>query len=92
MNTREFKFANGDTVREKITGFQGVITGTAFYLTGCNSHLVTTKPKDEFSEPISLWYDDGRLELIESTTVKETEVQDKKPGADWLPNVGKKGY
>ena len=64
MITKTFEFSNGDVVREKITGFTGTITGTAFYLTGCNSYLVTAKPKDEFSEPNAIWYDEGRLELI----------------------------
>ena len=69
MITKTFEFSNGDVVREKITGFTGTITGTAFYLTGCNSYLVTAKPKDEFSEPNAIWYDEGRLELIEKQQI-----------------------
>lgn len=69
MITKTFEFSNGDVVREKITGFTGTITGTAFYLTSCNSYLVTAKPKDEFSEPNAIWYDEGRLELIEKQQI-----------------------
>lgn len=87
---KEFEFKNGDEVKEKVTGFKGVITGTAFYLTGCNQYLVTAKPKDEFSEPVALWYDEGRLEFLENK-VKPEAVKGKEKGSDKIPNVGRIG-
>ena len=92
MITKTFEFSNGDVVREKITGFTGTITGTAFYLTGCNSYLVTAKPKDEFSEPNAIWYDEGRLELIESNRFTEKDVEAVDNGCDILPPHGRRGY
>jgi hypothetical protein len=91
MIQREFKFENGSKVREKITGFTGTITGTAFYLTGCNQYLVTAKPKDEFSEPTALWYDEGRLELVVEKVFTEADVQSKDTGCDRAPNCGSRG-
>lgn len=41
----KFKFKHGQTVKEKITGFQGVITGVVSYITGCNQYLVVAKAK-----------------------------------------------
>jgi hypothetical protein len=77
MAKKEFKFENGVEVTEKVTGFTGIITGTAFYLTGCAQHLVTAKTKDEFSEAVSNWYDDGRLEYKgPGITAKEVESED----------------
>lgn len=64
MVTKEFKFKNGDKVIEKVTGFTGTITGTCFYLTGCNQYLITAKTKDEFSQAKVVWYDEGRIEYI----------------------------
>lgn len=91
MIKKEFKFSNGDKVKEKITGFAGVITGTCFYLTGCSQYLVTTKPKDEFSEPTSLWYDEGRLEFIENS-FSEIDVKAVDNGCDIVPLQGKRGF
>lgn len=91
MITKNFKFTNGDSVREKITGFSGIITGTCFYLTGCNQYLITAKPKDEFSEPIALWYDEGRIELLEKNYVSENDVSSEADGFDIIPNKGKRG-
>lgn len=90
MHTKTFLFSNGDEVKEKITGFTGVITGTAFYLTGCNSYLVTAKPKDEFSEPTALWYDEGRLDLVGKKFTEE-QVKAVDNGCDMLPSQGRKG-
>lgn len=91
MTTKEFKFTNGDQVKEKITGFTGTITGTCFYLTGCSQYLVTARPKDEFSEPIGLWYDEGRLELIKEEQFSEHDVKSEDNGFDILPNRGERG-
>ena len=92
MTTKTFKFSNGDQVKEKITGFSGTITGTCFYLTGCNQYLVTAKPKDEFSEPQALWYDEGRLELVEKNKFSEDDVKAVDNGCDILPNRGQRGF
>lgn len=90
MVTKEFKFANGDEVIEKITGFKGIITGSVFYLTGCNQYLITSKWSDKGKEPIALWYDEGRLDFIENK-VSEKDVQGIDNGCDKLPNRGSRG-
>jgi len=90
MIIKEFKFENGQPVKEKVTGFKGTITGTCFYLTGCTQHLVTAKSK-EGKEPIAIWYDEGRLELMEDKpTFTEKDVESQDNGCDLLPNVGLK--
>lgn len=91
MITKEFKFNNGDEVKEKITGFSGTITGTCFYLTGCNQYLITGKVKDEFSEPKALWYDEGRLELVNEQVFEASDVAAIDNGCDILPNTGFRG-
>lgn len=90
MYTKEFEFKNGDEVIEKITGFKGVITGTAFYLTGCTQHLITAKCEKEGKEPIALWYDEGRLNFVKNSITSE-DVQGKENGCDLLPNIGMRG-
>lgn len=91
MVTKEFKFKNGDEVVEKITGFKGVITGTCFYITGCNQYLVTAKAKDFDSEPTALWYDEGRLELVKKEVFEMDDVASVDEGCDKAPTRGVRG-
>jgi len=74
MVTKKFKFKNGDVVTDKVTGFNGTITGSVYYITGCSRYLVTAKQKDEFTEAAAVWYDEGRLEYVE-TAVTEADVK-----------------
>ena len=91
MVTKEFKFENGDKVKETITGFVGTITGTCFYLTGCNQYLVVPKCKDEFTNAEGVWYDEGRLEYLE-TVVKAEDVKAVGDGCDTTPPIGTRGH
>jgi hypothetical protein len=91
MTTKSFLFSNGDEVVETITGFKGTITGSVYYLTGCNQYLVVAKAKDEFSEGKSVWYDEGRLKLVKSGSFKPTDVQGEANGCDAPPPIGMRG-
>lgn len=88
MITKEFEFENGDQVKEKVTGFKGVVTGTVFYLTGCNQYLVTPKSKNN-KEASGVWYDEGRLELVKRKKVKKEKVKADDNGCDILPPTGR---
>ncbi len=52
-----FKHDLGATVKEVISGFEGIVTGRVQYLTGCYQYLVTSRKPD--TKPI--WYDEDRL-------------------------------
>lgn len=60
----------GHTVRDKVSGLQGVCTGVVRYLSGCVQGLVTPKVPD--SEPHkgvdSYWFDVQRLEVVDFTS------------------------
>lgn len=52
----------GDKVSDKITGFSGIITGKAEYLTGCIQYLVTPQRLDNDGKmPDGAWIDESRL-------------------------------
>ena len=87
--TKEFKFKNGDEVKERITGYQGTITGICFYLTGCNQYLITAKSLEN-KEPVALWYDESRIELV-NNTYTEADFKGEENGCDILPNMGMRG-
>ena len=90
MTKHEFEFNNGDLVIEKVTGFKGVITGSVYYLTGCNQYLVTAKAKSELSLAKAQWYDEGRIELLNEKIISEEKLQpteSKKRGCDTAPPI-----
>ena len=54
----------GVIARDKITGFGGIVTGRAEYLTGCVQYMVTPPVKKDGSYAESGWLDEDRLEVI----------------------------
>lgn len=55
----------GTTVRDRITGFTGIVTGRVEYITGCNQALVQPKMKEDGAAmPESAWVDEQRLEAV----------------------------
>jgi len=60
-----FKFDNGVTVKDRITGFQGVVTGRTNYITGCNQIMVNPqKINTDGKLADSEWFDENRLQLL----------------------------
>lgn len=70
----------GKEVRDKITGFQGICTGHAKYLYGCDQYNIVPKSKAEDGKlGDSYWFDEGRLEVV-GPGVSAEEVKGQKPG------------
>lgn len=66
-------------VRDKITGFQGIVTGHADYITGCDQYLVQPASKDgEWKE--GRWFDESRLEI--KSEARPVLVDSNEDGAD----------
>ena len=57
----------GETVRDVITGFSGVVTAKCTYITGCDQVHVQPRQSDKDGR----WYDVTRLEVDNSTPVLE---------------------
>lgn len=53
----------GKKAKDKITGFTGIITGRAQYLTGCDQYVIAP-PAIEGKLESSQWFDEGRVEII----------------------------
>jgi hypothetical protein len=69
------------TVKDKISGFEGQVTGHADYITGCDQYLVQPPSKDgEWKDP--RWFDESRLEVIKTESLKVEELQGEENGAD----------
>jgi hypothetical protein len=59
----------GTTMRDKITGFAGVATGRAEYISGCVQVLLAPKAKEDGSFTPSEWFDEQRLEPMQAARV-----------------------
>ena len=68
----------GQKARDKVTGFEGILTGKAEYLYGCAQYCIVPAAKDgKIGE--SHWFDEGRIEVIGPGLLPE-EVQAEMPG------------
>lgn len=70
----------GVLARDKVTGFTGIITGKATYITGCDQYVLVPKMTEGDKEPAkSQWFDEGRLEVVGIGITRE-EVTGEKDG------------
>jgi len=77
------KFILGQEVKDKITGFKGIVTGHADYLTGCNQYCVLPSKLKDNNIIEGRWFDEGRLKLVSKKINFTTEdVMDDEPGCD----------
>jgi len=68
----------GDRVKDTITGFEGITTGRAEYITGCVQFVVVPPIKDgKLIE--SEWFDEVRLEFIEKGFTPNPTMVAKNP-------------
>lgn len=58
------QFKLGVTVRDLLTGFEGVATGKSTYLTGCDQYLVQPVALKDRDIVDGRWFDAQRLELV----------------------------
>lgn len=68
----------GKKAKDKVTGFEGIVTGHAKYLYGCDQYCIVAPAKDGKSGE-SGWYDEGRIEVTGKGIAPE-EVRAEKNG------------
>lgn len=68
----------GKEGKDKVTGFTGIITSRAQYLTGCDQYNLVPPVKDGKLEPAQ-WFDEGRIEII-GNGISAADVVGTKPG------------
>jgi hypothetical protein len=68
----------GKEGRDKVTGFQGIITGRSQFLTGCDQYNLVPKVQDGKLEPVQ-WFDEGRIEIV-GPGITAASVAGPKPG------------
>ena len=76
------KITLGAEVRDKVTGFKGIVIGHAEFLTGCDQYTVQPKANKSGSKfEDGRWFDEGRLEKV-GEGIHEEEVKAEKDGCD----------
>jgi len=75
-----FKFELGQEVKDKITGFVGIIVSRAEHLTGCNRYGVQSRKLKSPTETAEwVWFDEHQLIFKGKGLTLELE-QKQKPG------------
>ena len=67
----------GVLAKDKITGFEGIITAKIEYLTGCDQYCLSPKIDKDGKIPEGAYFDGARLEFVSSGIMPE-EVQSNK--------------
>ena len=71
----------GCKARNKVTGFEGTVTGVIHYLTGCTHYGLTSMgtAKDESK---TNWYDESEIDRVGASvvTLNKRSVPDSSPG------------
>jgi hypothetical protein len=76
----DFKYEIGLLAKDKLTGFTGIITYRAQYLTGCNNYgLQPQELGDKGEIKDNAQFDETRIEIIgDGISLKEKEVKEIK--------------
>lgn len=70
----------GSTMKDKITGFKGVVTAYTQYITGCNQVLLQPRVKNDGGYEDSCWFDEQRCEPVGTKVISLDNS--KTPGFD----------
>jgi len=71
----DFKFKLGDLVRDKNTGFTGIIEGASSWLYNCNTYGVRPRELDNGKRIDREWFDEPQLELVKCEQAEQPEIK-----------------
>jgi hypothetical protein len=80
----------GHKVRDRVTGFEGVVTSITFDLYGCVQGLVSPVMNKQGEIADSRWFDTKRLQVRSSSPVMTAPTFDAIPGGQALPQFQQK--
>ena len=83
MGIVNFKYNNGDKLKDKVTGIEGIVMVCAEYSTGCHHYgiLQQTLKKDSTMHDWE-WLDQSRLEKV-SNNIVTFDINDKRPSGSF---------
>ena len=68
----------GQEAKDKVTGFEGTLTGMARYITGCDQYCITPQAK-EGKILDGHYFDEGRIEIT-GPGITKASVASETPG------------
>ena len=87
MTKIEFKFSNGDEVKDLVSGFKGIINCSSIWINGCIRYSVQPAVnKGENKMPDSIWVDEQSIEKISDGVNKK--IKPKKTGGPYAVSTG----
>ncbi len=77
----------GQEAKDKITGFEGILTARYQYITGCDQYQISAQGLDKEGKLKEIFsFDEGRIEIL-GKGVDIKEVQTGKPGGPQRQSV-----
>ena len=76
-----FKFELGETLKDKITGFEGVVMGRSQYFTDCNHYGLLSRTLKDGIPTDYQWFDETRVVRVENTEIVTKEERIDRKGA-----------
>lgn len=75
----------GDKVRDKVTGFEGIVTTHAKHLTGCDRLWVEPTVGEDGKKRDGHWIDIDMIEIVEPSVLERVIYSRAAPGGVDLP-------
>jgi hypothetical protein len=75
MSIVEFKIELGAEVKDKVSGYKGLVVGRHHYLYGCHRYSVHSQELKDGKPVDGFTFDEGQLEVIKKTTKVSPENQ-----------------
>lgn len=75
-----FKHELGQRAKDKITGFEGILTVRCEFLTGCNRYCIQPTELRDGKPVDSIYFDEAQIEII-GHGILSKEVQGEEKGA-----------
>ena len=73
----------GDKVKDKVSGFVGIVTGVVDYISGCKQALVAPVVDKDGKLLDSNWFDIQRLDVVDANVLRLNNALT--PGPDLAP-------
>jgi hypothetical protein len=73
MKEKQFKFELGSTVKDKIDGFEGIVSIQMRNITGCLQYAIFGKTFSSGDRHARFWVDESLLELLDEPIIKLKE-------------------
>lgn len=81
----------GSKVRDKITGYAGIVIARTDWLSGCRRITVQSQELKDGKPIDSCCFDESQIEVLEETTVVSVMADPTRPGGP-MPSPTRPGY